>query len=949
MAKVYVSSTVADLKRERRAVMDWLVAAGHQPVHSYLPDSDTVRDSCLDDVDTSDLYVLIVGHRCGFQPSDDNPEGLSITQLEFRRAGQSDIPRVALLRTSIPDVSLSDLADPQRLALVSAFREEVARAVRPAEFSDQEGLIQGLSTGVQAELDKLGTRSPAGRGAGRRAAGPVLRLAPRPVFLAGREELLAELGGRLARDDSVGPRVVALTGLGGAGKTSVALEYAHRQLGEVAVAWQFPADDPAVLAAGFGELAAQLGAADRGDPVAAVHGVLAASPAGWLLVFDNAPDRGSVARFVPPTGPGRVLITSQNQIWPPGQALQVPVLDPQVAAGFLADRTGDPDRRAALDLAGELDGLPLALEQAAAYLHAIGDTLAGYLALFRQRRAGLLARGEPIGYSKTVASTWALAFERLQQTEPGAVGLLRLLAFCAPEAVPLRLLLQHRPGLEGKLGPDVAPTLVPLLDNRLAAGDAVAALRRYSLVTPAGNGLVSVHRLVQAVTIDQMPGDLAGQWWQAAAALIEAAIPADTNPPEAWPVCAALLPHARVALADDSDGVARIANYLGESGSYAAARDLERKIADAVERILGAEHPDALIARGNLARWTGRAGDPAGARDQFAALLAACERVLGAEHPDTLRVRRSLAGWTGSAGDWAAVWSQFAALLPACERIFGAEHPDTLDVRARLAFWTGVAGDPAAARDQSAALLPACERVLGAEHPDTLDVRANLAGWTGSAGDRAAARDQTAALLPVIERISGAEHPKTLITRGNLALWTGEAGDPAAARDQTAALLPVMERVVGPEHPDTLGARHNLAYWTGEAGDPAAARDQTAALLPVRERFFGAEHQGTLAVRRDLAYWTGEAGDPAAARDQTAALLPVIERISGAEHPETLITRGNLARWTGEAGDSAAARDQTAALLPVMERVLGPEHPKTLAARGSLARLDRGRGCGRDL
>ena len=89
MAKVYVSSTVADLKRERRAVMDWLVAAGHQPVHSYQPNSDTVRDSCLDDVDTCDLYVLILGHRYGFRPAADNPDGLSITHLEFRRAGSA--------------------------------------------------------------------------------------------------------------------------------------------------------------------------------------------------------------------------------------------------------------------------------------------------------------------------------------------------------------------------------------------------------------------------------------------------------------------------------------------------------------------------------------------------------------------------------------------------------------------------------------------------------------------------------------------------------------------------------------------------------------------------------------------------------------------------------------------------------------------------------------------
>ena len=115
------------------------------------------------------------------------------------------------------------------------------------------------------------------------------------------------------------------------------------------------------------------------DPVASVHAVLAALQAGWLVVFDNAPDRASVERFVPPAGPGRVLITTQNQHWPPGQALDVPVLDAEVAADFLVNRTGDPDRAAARELADRLGGLPLALEQAAAYMQATGTTLAGYL------------------------------------------------------------------------------------------------------------------------------------------------------------------------------------------------------------------------------------------------------------------------------------------------------------------------------------------------------------------------------------------------------------------------------------------------------------------------------------------------------------------------------------------------------------------------------------------
>jgi len=257
MATVYVSSTVADLMEERRAVLDWLRLARHQAVDSYLPDSDTVRDSCLEDVAACDLYVLIVGHRYGFQPADDNPGCLSITHLEFRRAGECGIPRVALLRTSIPDVRVSDLQDPARVPLVLAFRDEVASQVRPAEFSDLQGLIQGLSTGIQGELAKLDKQDP--RQAGPEAAGLAVRLAPRPVFLAGREELLAALDARLGGDDGAGPRVAALCGLGGAGKTSVAVEYAHRHLAEFGVCWQFAAEDPALLAAEFAILAAELG------------------------------------------------------------------------------------------------------------------------------------------------------------------------------------------------------------------------------------------------------------------------------------------------------------------------------------------------------------------------------------------------------------------------------------------------------------------------------------------------------------------------------------------------------------------------------------------------------------------------------------------------------------------------------------------------------------------
>ena len=108
-----------------------------------------------------------------------------------------------------------------------------------------------------------------------------------------------------------------------------------------------------------------------------------------------------------------------------------------------------------------------------------------------------------------------------------------------------------------------------------------------------------------------------------------------------------LLPHAQAALPDDSDGMARLATYLGSSGSYTTARDLQRRILDARETVLGLQHPDTLAARHELGRWIGEAGGLAAARDLFAGLLPVCEQVLGPQHPGTLATRHELAHYTG--------------------------------------------------------------------------------------------------------------------------------------------------------------------------------------------------------------------------------------------------------------------------------------------------------------
>ena len=859
---------------------------------------------CRQQVGQADVYVGIIGFRYG-SPVRDEPD-LSYTELEFAAAGELGLPRLVFVldEKAVLPLPKAFLADPVYGERQRAFRQRVQEAgimVTPVDSPDRLEILL-----FQALTDLR--RSSEGRGEGPGGGRVAVRLAPRPVYLAGREELLAGLEARLAAGLGAGPGVVVLSGLGGAGKTSVAVEYAHRQVAGLGVVWQLPAEDPAGLVAGFAELAAHLGAEPGGDPVGRVQAVLARRD-DWLLMFDNAPGPEAVAGLVPPACGGRVVITSQFGSWPGQQVLEVPVLDRAVAARFLLDRTGaagPEEEAAASELAGELGGLPLALEQAAAYMQASGGTVGEYLGLFRARRAELLDRGDPAGYDKRVTTTWALAFAALGESSP-ATGLLRLMACLAAEDIPLHLLL--RPGLAAEdFDAAVAPLLVPLLDDDLTRDEAVAGLRRFSLISAPRGGVVSMHRLAQAIVMDRLPAQEAAAWRRAAAAVIQAALPDDPQDPGSWSVFAALLPHAQAALDPASYGMDKLARYLGASGSYAAALAVQRQVLHAREETLGAEHPETLIARVYLAYLTGEAGDAAGARDQFAALLQVSKRVVGAEHPDTLTTNASLARWTGEAGDAAGARDQYAALLPVRERVLGAEHPDTLTARGNLAYWTGVAGDAAGARDQYAALLPVRERVLGAEHPDTLTARGNLARWTGVAGDPAGARDQYAALLPVRERILGAEHPRTLTTRANLANWTGEAGDPAGARDQYAALLPVRERVLGAEHPGTLATRANLARFTGEAGDPAGARDQYKALLPIRERVSGAEHPKTLSARGNLARWTGEAGDAAGARGQFAALLPVRERVSGPDHPDTRAARANLAYWTREAdGDAGTA------------------------------------------
>jgi hypothetical protein len=404
---------------------------------------------------------------------------------------------------------------------------------------------------------------------------------------------------------------------------------------------------------------------------------------------------------------------------------------------------------------------------------------------------------------------------------------------------------------------------------------------------------------------------------------------------------AAWLPHLTQTLgADHPDMLTtrhEIAHWTGHTGDAREALRLLRALCPDIERVLGADHPDTLKMRSNIAHWTGQTGDAREALRLYRALLPDRERVLGADHPDTLTSRINVAVLISQTGDAREALRLFRALLPDQERVFGADHPTTLTMRNNVAFLISQTGDAREALRLFRALLLDRERVLGADHPDTFWNRNNIAMSTGDTGDAREALRLFRALLPDRERVLGTDHPDTLRTRNNIAHWTGQTGDAREALHLFRALLPDQERVLGADHPDTLAARNNIAHWTGQTGDAREALRLFHALLPDLERVLGADHPTTFTTRNNVALFTGQTGDAPEALRLFHALLPDLERVLGTDHPTTLTTRNNVALLTGQTGDAREALRLFQALLPDLERVLGADHPTTLTTRNNIA------------
>src|SRR5215475_11722047 len=527
--------------------------------------------------------------------------------------------------------------------------------------------------------------------------------------------------------------VVAVHGLGGVGKTQVALAYAHRS--SALVRWWVNAADRDTAVADLAALAAVLGLPEQDDQrAAAISALREVSRRGrFLLVYDDAPGPEALAGLLPPAAAGGgAVITSRATGW---DELATPVLVESLptadAVDLLCQRSHDGDRDAAGELAGVLGGLPLALVQAGGYCAETGTTLAGYLAEYRRSAAILLRSSAPAGYPNPVAVTWAISLRQATGRCRDAAVLLRLLAYLAPAPLPLPL-LSH---------PTVAaapsPTVAALLGDRDRLANPVAALGGASLLT-VDPGEIRVHQLVQVVQrqdiaaassrrtrrltsrvraavtrTDSSPGRPAGHWADdaiaIATALLDTARRTDEGTSQQREAVAAALPHIRAALghADTlpttptttAAAQLALAYVLWQLGDYRTARTLETTAHRTCQRVLGPDHPDTLASANNLAETRYALGELAGARELHEATYDTCQRVLGPDHPDTLASANNLAETRYALGELAGARELLQATYDTLQCTLGPEHPDTLASANNLAETRRALNDSAGVPD----------------------------------------------------------------------------------------------------------------------------------------------------------------------------------------------------------------------------------------------------------
>lgn len=796
---------------------------------------------------------------------------------------------------------------------------------------------------------------------------------PRNPYFTGRDDLLKQLAQHFSSQEmgtsmSI-PRAAltqpqAIKGLGGIGKTQIAVEYAYRAREQAIydhILWINAASKEALLNS-FTALAELLpafsarGETDQRKLVAAIKHWLEQCPQRWLVTFDNADDLSLIQEYLPHQGNGHLLLTTRaNAVGAFATSIDVENMGLAEGTAFLLHRaqrqhTNDEESNEATNLVIALDGFPLALDQAGAYIEETRCSFQAYLQLYQEHRQVLLARRgtQSTYYLDSVATTWSLSFQHVEQSNPAAAELLHLCAFLAPDAIPEELLQEgavHWPSLLQQNTTDL-----------LAFNQMLQELLRFSLIKRnVEQHTLSIHRLVQAIQQDQMSIEEQSQWAERVVRAVNEVFPREVEETiTSWPLCVRYLEQAQVCdtlieqyhltFPEAANLLDRAGCYLDQHASYTLAEMLYRRALTIRERQTRPQHLTVAVSLGRLGNLYRLQGKYTEAEPLYEQALDIHEHQPEPQYPLMAFILHGLATLYKDQGKYEQAEPLFRQALQIREQHLGPDHPlvaHTLTGLANL-FKDQGAYEQAKASYQRA--LQIREQHLGPDHPDVPYTLNALALLYYEEGKNEQAERLYQRALQIRQQHLGPDHPLVARPLHNLGLLAYEQGKYEQAEQLYQQALNIMERHLGSDHPDLASSLTSLARLYCDLGRYEQAEPLYQRALQIREQHLGSEHPLLTYPFTGLAALYQQQAKYQQAEELYQRSIQIIEQRLGLEHPMLPYSIYGLANLYYELGKYKEAEPLYQRSLRIKQQNLISGHPDHAFDFTGLAELARARG-----
>jgi tetratricopeptide (TPR) repeat protein len=793
----------------------------------------------------------------------------------------------------------------------------------------------------------------------------------------------------------------ALVGLGGVGKSQLAIEYAYHTRERSQETWVFwvHASNAARFEQSYRDIADYLKMVGRQNSrvniFKLVHDWLRDSKDPWLLILDNADD----ARFllhVPANGEGQptdgsrtasrplreylphcergsIIVTTRNM----DAALKLveqrdiiavePMDETQAQALFKKKLRVQEDDSDIAELAAALEYMPLAIVQAAAYISekAPRCSVVKYLDEFKRSER---KRTSLLNYDKgqlrrdweaksSIIVTWQISFEHILQTRPSAADLLSLMSFFDRQGIPEGVLrsravqrgaqLNRQDRTEEDTDSYDEDDMSQSSTSEDEFEEDVAALRNFYLVSAnIDRTSFEMHALVQLATRKWLNSNgKLEQWRHHFISNLCAAFP--TGQYENWAACQVLFAHAKSAIVqrpEEESSLAEWATLLYRAAWYAKgignitdAKEFALKSMKARSRALGQEHEDTLWSKEMVGLAYELGGQWDVAEKSFLQVVETRKKKLGADHPDTLMSMANLALTYRNQGRWDTAKELFVQVIETSKKKLGADHLDTLTSMANLASTYRYQGRWDAAEELFVQVMETSKK-LGADHPFTLTSMANLALTYRIQGRWDVAEELFVQVMETSKKKLGADHPSTLTRMANLAATYRNQGRWDTAEELDMQVLETRKKKLGADHPSTLTSMASLALTYWNQGRWDAAEELEVQVMEMSKEKLGADHPDTLTSMGNLALTYKNQGRWDAVEELEVQVMEMSKEKLGADHPDTLTSMNNLAITWKEQGKAAEALCLLTECVRLCQHVFKPDHP---TLRSFLATLEQ--------